>query len=176
MAAGQTRRFVLEAQNLQGKSAWLDDFVVYLKDGQANLEPVSKAKGAPSVVTYADGICYINGKPTFMLGFLRSDPDVLKGTPFNFCAPPELVQPDIQLMDKCAEYGLWTSVNLTATLRAVAPDNAVYFAEKYKNPSYPLALEDQLKKVPSIIIWEEFNYLILIQLMVGLEFWTSKFG
>ena len=133
MAAGQTRRFVLEAQNLQGKSAWLDDFVVYLKDSQVNLEPVSKAKGPPSVVTYADGICYINGKPTFMLGFLRSDPDVLKGTPFNFCAPPELIQPDIQMLDKCAEYGLWTSVNLTATLRAIAPDNAVYFADKYKN-------------------------------------------
>jgi hypothetical protein len=133
MAAGQTRRFVLEAQNLQGKSAWLDDFVVYLKDGRGSLEPVSKAKGPPSVVTYADGICYINGKPEFMLGFLRSDPEVLKGTPFNFCAPPELVQPTIQVMDKCAEYGLWTSVNLTATLRAVAPDNAVYFAKKYKN-------------------------------------------
>jgi hypothetical protein len=133
MAAGQTRRFVLEAQNLQGKSVWLDDFVVYLKNGRGSLEPVSKAKGSPSIVTYADGICYINGKPEFMLGFLRSDPEVLKGTPFNFCAPPELVQPDIQTMDKCAEYGLWTSVNLTAPLRAVAPDNAVYFAEKYKN-------------------------------------------
>jgi len=133
MSAGQTRRFVLEAQNMQGKSVWLDDFVVYLKGGSGTLEPVSKAKGSPSVVTYADGICYINAKPTFMLGFLRSDPEVLKGTPFNFCAPPELVQPDMQLMDKCAEYGLWTSVNLTATLRAVAPDNVVYFAEKYKD-------------------------------------------
>lgn len=132
-SAGSQRRFVLEAQNLQGKSVWLDDFVVYLKDGTANLEPVSKAKGAPSVVTYADGICYINGKPTFMLGFLRSDPEVLKDTPFNFCAPPELLQPDMEILDKCAEYGLWTSVNLTATLRAIAPDNAVYFAEKYKN-------------------------------------------
>lgn len=133
IGAGQTRRFVLEAQNMQGKSVWLDDFVVYLKGCTANLEPVSKAKGYPSVVTYADGICYINGKPEFMLGFLRSDPDVLKDTPFNFCAPPELTQPDIHTMDKCAEYGLWTSVNLTAMLRAVAPDNAVYFAEKYKD-------------------------------------------
>jgi len=133
MQAGGTRRFVLEAQDLQGKSAFLDDFVVYLKGAQGNLEPVSKARGGPSVVTYADGICYINGRPTFMLGFLRSDPEVLKGTPFNFCAPGELLQPDMAFLDKCAEYGLYTSVNLTATMRAVAPDNAVYFAEKYKN-------------------------------------------
>ncbi len=133
MAVGQTRRFVLEATNLQGKSVWLDDLVVYLKDGGDSLEPVSTATGAPSVVTYADGICYINEKPTFMLGFFRSKPDALKGTPFNFCAPHELLEPTIQMMDKCAEYGLWTSVNLTATLRAVAPDNVGYFAQKYKN-------------------------------------------
>jgi len=133
MQAGATRRFVLEAQNLQGKSAWLDDFVVYLKGGTGSLEPVSRATGKPSVVTYADGICYINGRPTFMLGFLRSDPEALRGTPFNFCAPSELLQPDMALLDKCAEYGLYTSVNLTAPLRAIAPDNAVYFAEKYKN-------------------------------------------
>jgi len=133
MSAGGTRRFVLEVQNLQGKSAWLDDFVVYLKGGTGSLEPVSRATGTPSVVTYADGICYINGTPTFMLGFLRGDPEALKGTPFNFCAPGELLQPDMEFLDKCADYGLWTSVNLTATLRAVAPGKAVYFAEKYKN-------------------------------------------
>ena len=133
MSAGGTRRFVLEVQNLQGKSAFLDDFVVYLKGGGGSLEPVSRARGKPSVVTYADGICYINGKATFMLGFLRSKPEALKGTPFNFCAPSELLQPDMALLDKCAEYGLYTSVNLTATLRAIAPDNAIYFAQKYKN-------------------------------------------
>ena len=133
MSAGGTRRFVLEVQNLQGKSAFLDDFVVYLKGAEGSLEPVSRARGKPTVVTYADGICYINGKPTFMLGFLRSNPEALRGTPFNFCAPSELLQPDMALLDKCAEYGLWTCVNLTATLRAVAPDNVVHFAEKYKN-------------------------------------------
>ncbi|MFC1715838.1 hypothetical protein ACFL6S_19370 [Candidatus Poribacteria bacterium] len=123
----------MEAKNLQGQSAWLDDFVVYLKGGRGSLETTSKARGGPSVVTYADGICYINGTPTFMLGFLRGDPEALKGTPFNFCAPQELLQPDMEFLDKCAEYGLWTSVNLTATLRAVAPDGAVYFAQKYKD-------------------------------------------
>jgi hypothetical protein len=133
MSTGGQRRFVLEVRNLQRQSAWLDDFVVYLKDGRGNLEPVTEAKGKPSVVTYADGICYINGMPTFMLGFLRADPEALKGTPFNFCAPHELLQPDMELLDKCAEYGLWTSVNLTATLRSVAPDSAVYFAQKYKD-------------------------------------------
>ena len=133
MPAGGQRRFVLEVRNLQGQSVWLDDFVVYLKDGRGDLEPVSRAKGKPSVVTYADGICYINGAPTFMLGFLRGDPEALKGTPFNFCAPQELLQPDMEFLDKCAEYGLWTSVNLTATLRAVAPDSAAYFAQKYMN-------------------------------------------
>ena len=133
MSTGGQRRFVFEVRNLQGQSAWLDDFVVYLKDGRGNLEPAPKAKGKPSVITYADGICYINGTPTFMLGFLRADPEALKGTPFNFCAPQELLQPDMELVDKCAEYGLWTSVNLTATLRSVAPDSAVYFAQKYKD-------------------------------------------
>ncbi len=133
MEAGGVRRFVLEVQNLQGKSAFLDDFVVYLKGGRGSLEPVSRAKGKPSVVTYADGICYINGRPTFMLGFLRSDPERLRGTPFNFCAPQELIQPNVEFLDKCAEYGLWTSVNLTATTRAIAPDSALYFAQKYKN-------------------------------------------
>jgi hypothetical protein len=133
MSTGGQRRFVLEVRNLQGQSAWLDDFVVYLKDVRGNLEPAPKAQGKPSVVTYADGICYINGTPTFMLGFLRADPEALKGTPFNFCAPQELLQPDMELLDKCAEYGLWTSVNLTATLRSVAPDSAVYFARKYRD-------------------------------------------
>ena len=133
MSAGGQRRFVLEVRNLQGQSAWLDDFVVYLKDESGDLEPVSKAKGKPAVVTYADGICYINGASTFMLGFLRGDPEALKGTPFNFCAPQELLQPDMDFLDKCAEYGLWTSVNLTAALRSVAPDSAIYFAQKYKD-------------------------------------------
>ena len=133
ISAGGVRRFVLEVRNLQGQSVWLDDFVVYMKDEPDSLEPISTAKGLPSVVTHADGICYINDEPTFMLGFLRGDPEVLKGTPFNFCAPQELLQPEVGFLDKCAEYGLWTCVNLTATLRAVAPDNAVYFAEKYKD-------------------------------------------
>lgn len=133
MPAGGRRRFVLEVQNLQGQSAWLDDFVVYLKDGRGPLETVSQATGDPATVTYADGVCYINGAPTFMLGFLRGEPEKLRGTPFNFCAPHELLQPDMAFLDRCAEYGLWTSVNLTATLRAIAPDNAVYFARKYKD-------------------------------------------
>lgn len=133
MSAGGTRRFVLEMQNLQGQSAWLDDLVVYLKGATGNLEPVSQAKGEPKVVTYADGVCYVNGKPTFILGFLRSDPDKLRGTPFNLCAPQELLQPTMEFLDQCAQYDLLTCVNLTATTRAVAPDNVLSFAEKYKN-------------------------------------------
>lgn len=132
MSAGGARRFVLEVENLQGQSAWLDDFVVYRKDDASNLEPVSRAKGAPSVVTYADGICYINGSPTFLLGFLRGDPELLKGTPFNFCAPHELLQPEVEFLDRCAEYGIWSAVNLTSAMRSIAPGNAAYFAEKYK--------------------------------------------
>ena len=133
MSAGTTRRFVLEMQNLRGQSAWLDDLVVYLKGAAKDLEPVSQAKGGPKVVTYADGVCYVNGKPTLILGFLRSDPERLRGTPFNLCAPQELLQPTMEFLDRCAEYNLLTCVNLTATLRAVAPDNVTYFAEKYKN-------------------------------------------
>ena len=68
MSAGGRRRFVLEVQNLQGQSAWLDDLVVYRKDGHGPLEAVSGATGDPAVVTYADGICYINGIPTFIAG------------------------------------------------------------------------------------------------------------
>jgi RES domain-containing protein len=40
------------------------------------------------------------------------------------------------------------------------PGKLPVIVEKYNNPSYPLGLEDQLKKVPSTIIREEFNYLI----------------
>jgi hypothetical protein len=133
MEAGGTHRFVLKAENLQRQSVWLDDFAVCLKGATGDLEPVSHATGKPTVVTWADGICYVNGKPTFMLGFMRADPERLAGTPFNFCFPGELTQPDMSYMDRCAELGLLTSVNLTATTRALAPNAAARFARKYKD-------------------------------------------
>lgn len=133
MQAGDQRRFVLEAADLAGKPAWLDDFTVCLKGAEGDIEPVSQAKGRPTVVTYADGICYVNGKPTFMMGFMRADPERLRGTPFNFCFPGELTQPDMSFLDRCAELGLLTSVNLTAVLRAIAPEAAARFARKYKD-------------------------------------------
>ncbi len=131
--AGSTRRFVLEAQNMSGKSVFVDDLVVYLKGGKGSLEPVSKVEQKPSVVTWADGIIYINGKATFMLGFHRGNPDVFRDSPFNLCLPHELLQPDMSFLDKCAKYGLYTTVNLTAPMRAIAPESAGRFAEKYKN-------------------------------------------
>lgn len=131
--AGETHRFVLDAADLGGRSAWLDDFTVCLKGTEEIVEPVSRARGQPTVVTYADGICYVNGKPTFMLGFMRSDPDRLAGTPFNFAFPGELTQPDMAFLDRCAELELLTSVNLTATTRALAPEAAARFARKYKD-------------------------------------------
>ncbi len=129
MRAGERHRFVLKADNLGGRSAWLDDFTVRLKGGAGDLEPVSRAKGKPTVVTWADGICYVNGKPTFLLGFMRGDPERLAGTPFNFCFPGELTQPDMGYLDRCAELGLLTSVNLTATTRALSPNAAARFAQ-----------------------------------------------
>ncbi len=131
MRAGETHRFVLQAENLQGRPAWLDDLTVCLKGATGDLEPVSRATGKPTMVTWADGICYVNGKPTFMLGFMRGDPDRLAGTPFNFCFPGELTQPDMSYLDRCAELGLLTSVNLTAVTRALAPNAAARFARKY---------------------------------------------
>jgi len=133
MEAGGTRRFVLEVTDLGGRSAWLDDFTVCLKGAQGDIEPASQAKGAPTVVTWADGICYINGKPTFIMGFMRSEPERLKGTPFNFCFPGEVTQPDIRFLDRCADLGLLTSVNLTAVMRAIAPEAAARFARRYKD-------------------------------------------
>jgi hypothetical protein len=129
--AGDTQRFVLDAADLGGTSAWFDDFTVCLKGTDEIVEPISRAKGEPTVVTYADGICYVNGEPTFILGFMRSDPDRLAGTPFNLCFAGELTQPDISFLDRCAELGLLTSVNLTATTRAIAPEAAARFARKY---------------------------------------------
>lgn len=133
VAAGERLRFVLEMEKLGGKSAWLDDFTVCLKGAEGDLEPESRVHGAPTMVTWADGICYVNGRPTFMLGFMRSDPARLAGTPFNFSFPGELTQPDMSYLDRCAELGLLTSVNLTATLRALAPQAAARFARKYQH-------------------------------------------
>jgi len=133
IGAGGKRRFIFQAKELGGRSAWMDDLTVCLKGATGNLEPKSKAKGKPSVVTWADGVIYINGKPTFMLGFLRGKPERLRGTPFNLCAPGELTQPEMGFLDKCAEYGLYTMVNLTAPMRAIAPECAARFAKKYKD-------------------------------------------
>ena len=133
MRAGERHRFVLKVDNLGGRSAWLDDFTVRLKGGAGDLEPVSRAKGKPTVVTWADGICYVNGKPTFLLGFMRGDPERLAGTPFNFCFPGELTQPDMGYLDRCAELGLLTSVNLTATTRALAPNAAAALCASTRN-------------------------------------------
>ena len=131
--ASETHRFVLDAADLGGRSAWLDDFTVCLKGTEEIVEPVSRAEGAPTVVTYADGICYVNGEPTFILGFMRSDPERVAGTPFNVCFAGELTQPDMSFLDRCAELGLLTSVNLTAATRAIAPEAAARFAVKYKD-------------------------------------------
>jgi hypothetical protein len=62
--AGDTHRFVLDAADLGGKSAWLDDFTVCLKGTDEIIEPVSRARGEATLVTYADGICYVNREPT----------------------------------------------------------------------------------------------------------------
>ncbi len=133
LAAGETQRFVQGLEQLGGRSAWLDDFTVSLKGGTGNLEEVSHAAGPPTTVTWADGICYVNGKPTFILGFMRARPEKLRGTPFNYCFPAELAQPDMRFLDTCAEYGLLTSVNLTGVTRALAPEAAGWFAKKYRN-------------------------------------------
>ncbi|MHC4738769.1 MAG: hypothetical protein ACYS9Y_07680, partial [Planctomycetota bacterium] len=133
ISAGQTKRFVMEARNLNGSAAWLDNYTVSRNGSTGSIEPVSQATGDPTVVTWADGICYVNGEPTFMMGFMRSDPDVLNGTPFNFCFPQELLQPEMEFLDKCAQYNLLTSVNLTPVMRSIAPEAAAYFARKYKN-------------------------------------------
>ena len=127
------RRFVLEARNLQGQSVWLDDLVVYRKDGRGDLEPVSLATGRPSTVTYADGICYINGKPTFMLGFVRSDPDVVKGTPFNLSVPLELPQSPMAYLDKCAKVRSMVLGQPHSRAPRSRPKSAVLFARKYRN-------------------------------------------
>ncbi|MHC4395739.1 MAG: hypothetical protein ACYS1A_08800 [Planctomycetota bacterium] len=133
ISAGQTKRFVMEARNLNGTPAWLDKYTVSRNGSTGSIEPVSTAVGDPTIVTWADGICYVNGQPTFMMGFMRSDPAVLNGTPFNFCFPQELIQPEMEFMDRCAQYDLLTCVNLTASMRSIAPESAAYFARKYKN-------------------------------------------
>jgi len=131
--AGQSKRFVLEAANLQGEPVYLDDFVVTKDDASGSLEAVSTAVGEPTVVTYGDGIVYVNGSPTFVMGFLRGDPEVLKDSPFNYCGPQELLQESMSFYDRCAELGLLTSVNLTASMRSNAPESAAWFALKYRN-------------------------------------------
>jgi len=133
ISADGTKRFVMEARNLNGVAAWLDDYTVSLNGATGTIEPVSQATGEPTVVTWADGICYVNRVPTFMMGFVRSDPEVLKDSPFNLCFPGELTQPEMSFLDKCAEYNLLTSVNLTATMRSLAPEAAASFARKYKD-------------------------------------------
>lgn len=132
-SAGQSRRFVLEAANLQGDPVYVDDFVVTKDGASGSLAPVSRATGDPRVVTYGDGIIYIDGEPTFVMGFLLGDPDVLKDSPFNYCGPSVLLQEPMAFYDRCAEAGLLTSVNLSASMQSNAPESAAWFAQTYRN-------------------------------------------